>query len=167
MSKIQLVVLALFITLSAHALKLDDLSHYAAYDNPQDYLQGLLSQQSNFQNAIDTLSGNLNKTTTDVTAENDIAKKIDILEKGILNQEDQIFVASTKLIPVLVLKDQCSNITETDKTAIIQKCQSTVLDIQTLLTKLKSMTQDARVQEMTASANHQIYYLETIQKVLK
>lgn len=167
MNKIQLVVVLLCFTASVHALKLDDLTHYAAIDNPQDYLQGLLSQQKNFQTAIDSLSGNLNTTTADVAAENDIAKKIDILEKGILSQEDQIFIASTKLIPVLVLKDQCTNITEADKNALIQKCETTILDIQTLLTKLKTMTQDARVQEMTASANHQIYYLQTIQKVLK
>ncbi len=71
------------------------------------------------------------------------------------------------MIPVLVLKDQCTNITEADKTKLIQKCQTTVSDIKTLLAKLQTLPQDARVQEMTASANHQIYYLETIQKVLQ
>ena len=97
----------------------------------------------------------------------DIGQKISTLEQGILNQENEIFIASTKLIPVLVLKDQCTNLTEADKTALIQKCASTVLDIQSLQTKLQSMPQDARIQEMLASANHQIYYLQTIQKVLK
>lgn len=48
MNKIQLVVVLLCLTACVHALKLDDLTHYAAYDNPQDYLQGLLSQQKNF-----------------------------------------------------------------------------------------------------------------------
>lgn len=67
----------------------------------------------------------------------------------------------------MVLKDQCQNITEADKTALINKCQTTIQDIQTLLNKLKALPQDARVLELEASANHQIYYLNTIQTVLQ
>jgi hypothetical protein len=87
----------------------------------------------------------LNQTVTAATAQSDIAQKISILEQGIINQENQIFITSTQLIPVLVLKDQCTNLTEADKTKLIQQCQATIVDIQTLQTKLQSMPQDARI----------------------
>lgn len=68
----------------------------------------------------------MDQTLATVSTKNDIAEKISVLEKGIIDQEDQIFLASTQLIPVLVLKDQCSNLTEADKTRLIQKCQTTI-----------------------------------------
>lgn len=165
MTKIQLVIVSVLVLWSASALRLGDHRH-EAYDNATSYLQGLQSQQSKFEAEINKLEINVDKAIADASNTTDIASKIAILEKGILSQEDEIFIASTTLIPVLVLKDQCTNLTEADKTKLIQKCQSTVLDIQTLLTKLQTLPQDARVQEMQASANHQIYYLQTIQKVL-
>jgi hypothetical protein len=168
MSKIQIqfAIVATLFVLSAYTMKLGSTSH-KVYDNPADYLQGLQSQQSKFESQINTLETNVENSINAATAESDIAKKIAILEQGILNQENEIFLTSTSLIPVLVLKDQCTNITEADKTNLIQKCQTTVSDIKTLLTKLQTLPQDARTQEMIASANHQIYYLETIQKVLQ
>lgn len=57
------------------------------------------------------MNENLENTVFDAAVENDIQAKIAILENGILEQEDGIFTASTKLIPQLVLKDQCQNIT--------------------------------------------------------
>ena len=68
----------------------------------------------------------MNQTLATVSTKNDIAEKISVLEKGIINQEDQIFLTSTELIPVLDLKDQCSNLTEADKARLIQKCQTTI-----------------------------------------
>lgn len=57
------------------------------------------------------MNESLENTVFDAAVENDIQAKIAILENGILEQEDGIFTASTKLIPQLVLKDQCQNIT--------------------------------------------------------
>lgn len=50
---------------------------------------------------------------------------------------------------------------------MIQKCDATIADLQSLLAKIQTLPPDARTQEMKASVNHQIYYLTTIQKVLR
>jgi hypothetical protein len=55
---------------------------------------------------------------------------------------------------------------DVDRYNLIQKCQKTIQDLQVLLSRLQVLTQDARVLELEASANHQIYYLTTIQNVL-
>jgi peptidoglycan hydrolase CwlO-like protein len=121
MNKIQLSVVCLLLVANINTLKLDGHNHLA-YDNAQDYLQGLQSQQAQFEAAIQKLDADVDKTLNDTSAKTDIVDKIKVLEQGILNQEDEIFIASTKIIPVLVLKDQCTNLTESDKTALIQKC---------------------------------------------
>lgn len=142
MSKIQLVILSVFLISSVSSLRLD--AHSQAIDNVDNYLQGLQSQQSKFEENIGKLQENVDNTLYDAQNAADIASKIGVLEKGILSQEDELFLTSTTLIPVLVLKDQCTNITEADKTKLIQKCQTTILDIQTLLAKLQTLPQDAR-----------------------
>lgn len=75
------------------------------------------------------MSQDVNDTVESASDANDIESKITILEEGILNQENEIFLASNALIPKLVLKDQCQNVSEADRSKLIRKCQSTVQDI--------------------------------------
>lgn len=51
MNKIQLSVVCLLLVANINTLKLDGHNHLA-YDNAQDYLQGLQSQQAQFEAAI-------------------------------------------------------------------------------------------------------------------
>lgn len=108
------------------------------------------------------MNENLENTVAGAALENDIRSKISILENGILQQEDGIFTASTTLIPQLVLKDQCQNISQLEKSNIIRKCEKTITDIQSLLEKVRALPRDARTIELQASGNNQIYFLQTI-----
>ena len=64
----------------------------------------------------------MDETTAATSAVDDLDEKIKILETGILEQENQIYLTSTTLIPSLKLKDQCKDLTEEDKTRIIDRC---------------------------------------------
>lgn len=156
----QILLLSVVMLACVSCLKLQ-LSH-ESYDDPTAYLNGLLDQQSRFEAEIQNLNENLENTVNSAALETDIEAKIAILEQGILTQEDGIFSASTTLIPQLVLKDQCQNITEQDKNRIIQKCDETIADIQKLLTQVKALPRDARTIELQSSGNNQIYFLNTI-----
>jgi hypothetical protein len=143
MKKIQLI---LFVGLALHtATSLRLATEHLNYNNATDYLQGLLAQQSAFNAQINALSANVNNTVASANSANDIGSKINILENGILNQENGIFLTSATLIPVLVLNDQCQNLTDASRAVLIQQCQTTIQDIQILQARLQTLPQDARV----------------------
>ena len=53
-----------------------------------DYLKELASEQAAFEAGIDTLNSSVSETTDKVSGVNDLASKIEILEDGILEQEN-------------------------------------------------------------------------------
>lgn len=63
MSKIQLVILSLFLISSVSSLRLD--THSQTIDNVDTYLQGLQSQQSKFEEQIGKLQENVDNTLYD------------------------------------------------------------------------------------------------------
>ena len=63
MSKIQLVILSVFLISSVSSLRLD--AHSQTIDNVDNYLQGLQSQQSKFEEQIGKLQENVDNTLYD------------------------------------------------------------------------------------------------------
>ena len=66
-------------------------------------MKDLLSEQAGFEAGLNTLQTSVKKTTSAASAVDDLASKIKLLEDGILEQEKEIFLTSTNMIPPLLL----------------------------------------------------------------
>ena len=82
-------------------------------------MKALTTQQANFEAGIEVLQKSATETLSSAQASNDLIEKIGILESGILEQEHQIFLTSKTIIPTLILKEQCQNISSEDKAQIV------------------------------------------------
>lgn len=63
---------------------------------------------------MDKLETSVTETQNKASQVNDLKSKIQILEDGILEQENEIYLTSTKMIPPIVLSEQCTNLTAAD-----------------------------------------------------
>lgn len=66
-----------------------------------------------------------------------------------------------------MLKDQCQTLNLTTKKNLINKCESTIKTLKDVLARLEKLPQDSRILELKGNCLYQIYYLQTIQTVLK
>lgn len=162
--KISAVLAFTFVLILSSTLKIRQENH--AYTDVNEYLNQLADQQGKFEAGVGILKQSVEETALTAQGVDDIEEKIKILEAGILEQEDQVYLTSVDMIPSIVLKDQCCTLSEEDISRIVTKCEGTIQDIKALSEKLNGLEADAKVLEMRASANYQIYYLETIQNVL-
>ena len=83
-----------------------------------------------------------------------------------MEQSAQIFSTSSEIIPPLILKNQCQNITEDEKQQIINQSQNTINSVNRLQEKLTSMNQTSRVLEAEAHTKYQLYYLNVIKNFI-
>ena len=96
-------------------MKFVNLKQNHLSEDANDYLKSLFTEQDNFETGVDFLKSQISETKKQSSDSDDLISKIKVLEDGILSQENQIFLTSTKMIPSITLSDSCGNITELEK----------------------------------------------------